>query len=527
MSETDRMHLLRVLSTDDLYFLLARILSTSSWPHPSGGKLLWDDEWILDRCRECQFDNQNVVKIWARGHGKSTIDTFGGLIRLALADPNTTIGIFSITAKVARSFLYQIKLELEQNELLKALHPDKLYLDPQARTNGSPKWSLNDGITIKRSRNWKNATIEAHGLVDGNFTGARFKVRHFDDMVNESTVNNPEMIEKAVRGYSLAQACRAPNGWTQVVGTFYSQNDPYIHLCKKLGYNYSIHACHPILWDDVEIDDETGFPKKLYHDFSKTVFFSEKEISEAKRDVGEEFGIQYLCDPTYALEANFDESWIEYYDAFPGNVRKGQSVYILVDPANEKKKHSDYTCMWVVGLGDDQNYYILDCVRAKLNLSERTDKLFELVSRWGPLQVRYEQYGLMSDIQHIKYVMDHRNYHFNIEKVGGSTKKTDRIKRLLPPFKNHKFYFPKALLQTNADGKEEDMVKTFIAEEYREFPQAQFDDMMDSLSRIMEPDMPLHWPRVSDRLLREGDCYTIASKLRDQRDQSAATWMGA
>ena len=114
MSEMDRWHTMRVMGVDDLYFLLSRILSTSIWPHPSDEtRTLWDDEWILDRCRECQFDNKEVVKIWARGHGKSTIDTFGGLIRHALADPNVTIGIFSITGKVARSFLYQIKVELE------------------------------------------------------------------------------------------------------------------------------------------------------------------------------------------------------------------------------------------------------------------------------------------------------------------------------------------------------------------------------------------------------------------------------
>ena len=45
----------------------------------------------------------------------------------------------------------------------------------------------------------------------------------------------------------------------------------------------------------------------------------------------------------------------------------GLSRYILVDPASEKKKDNDYTAMVVIGLGADDNYYILDIVRDRLN----------------------------------------------------------------------------------------------------------------------------------------------------------------
>ena len=35
--------------------------------------------------------------------------------------------------------------------------------------------------------------------------------------------------------------------------------------------------------------------------------------------------------------------------------RESLNVYIVCDPANAKKKRSDYTSMWVIGLGPDSN----------------------------------------------------------------------------------------------------------------------------------------------------------------------------
>ena len=101
-------------------------------------------------------------------------------------------------------------------------------------------------------------------------------------------------------------------------------------------------------------------------------------------------------------------------------------VYIVVDPANEKKKRSDYTSMWAIGCGRDERYVVLDVLRDKLNLTERSDRLFDLIEKWRPILVGYEEYGLQSDIQHLQHLMDERNYRFRIVKLGGTTGKVDR-----------------------------------------------------------------------------------------------------
>ena len=95
---------------------------------------------------------------------------------------------------------------------------------------------------------------------------------------------------------------------------------------------------------------------------------------------------------------------------------EGWNLYLLVDSANEKKKTSDYTVMVVIGLGPDNNYYLLDGIRDRLNLTERTEKLFEFHRKWPQIKnhVGWEKYGKDSDIQHIQYVMEEKNYRFGI-----------------------------------------------------------------------------------------------------------------
>jgi len=179
----------------------------------------------------------------------------------------------------------------------------------------------------------------------------------------------------------------------------------------------------------------------------------------------------------------FDEKWIRYWDHYN---YKGMNKYILVDPANEKKRNSDYTAMFVVGMSDDDNYYVIDLVRERMNLTERTTKLFELHRKYRPVATAYEQYGIQADIQHIQYVQAQQNYRFSITAVGGNTKKEDRIRTLVPLFENERIYLPHGIQVRTGTGMMRDVIKEFI-EECLSFPVGTHDDMLDCLARINDP----------------------------------------
>jgi phage terminase large subunit-like protein len=156
--------------------------------------------------------------------------------------------------------------------------------------------------------------------------------------------------------------------------------------------------------------------------------------------------------------------------------------------------------MWVVALGADNNAYVVDGVRARLNLSERINVLFELHHKWKPLQVRYEEYGMQADIEAAKAEMERRQYRFRIYPVGGQVSKPDRIRRLIPWFEGGRIWFPREMVRPDERGVLRDIIEDTVQEEYLPFPVGRYDDALDNLARLAEPataELPgLPWPKA-------------------------------
>ena len=209
------------------------------------------------------------------------------------------------------------------------------------------------------------------------------------------------------------------------------------------------------------------------------------------------WGALYQQRPRPSGGDEFKREWVQYYGTSVNHYDMGRVM--LVDPSgSKKKKKSDYTCIWVIGLGGDGNYYVLDIVRDKLNLTERTEAVFRLHRKWKVQQVRYEQYGLQSDIEHIQGEMNVRSYRFRIIEVGGSLQKEDRIRKLVPIFQTGRMWFMVSLSYTGYDGLLCDLINVFVEKEMLPFPVGANDDMLDSLARIAEDGIDLPWPKEDD-----------------------------
>jgi phage terminase large subunit-like protein len=487
-------HYLRVLCKNDLYALLRYVLSPREWKDKETGLPFWNKQWLIDRCRDAQFDNHDVLDVWSRFHCKSTIKTFALTIFELIQNPNETIGIFSITKGNAEGFVMQIKTELEQNEMLKSLFPDVFYWDPAKE---STLWSLQKGFNVKRTSNTNTANVEPQGLVDSNYAGKRYSIQKYDDVVTEASVTSPDMVEKTTQGWELSMGTGMPGTRRQYTGTFYAYGDTY-HTIVERGIKLRLHPCYEVDYDKSTFDKSTGLPLELHYFDDKPSLFGGEFLRELAASMGPiTFGCQLLCNPSAGLVSGFKLEWFRTYTGETWDVARDRPRVILVDSANEKKKGSDYTCMWVVALSDNGIAYIVDGIRDRLNLRERTDALFDLHQRWKPLEVRYERYGMMVDVEHIREVMNQRHYHFDIIEVKGNTKKDDRIARLVPWFNAGRVYFPATLPYVNYEMEEVDLTEQFLKEEFLKWPTGIFKDMLDSLARLREPDHPLPWP--SDR----------------------------
>lgn len=461
--------LLAQLGREDLFFLMSQLLRRPDIGHP----------WLYDRCREVEASPDGHLDLWSREHYKSTIITFGLTIQDILRDREITVGIFSHTRPIAKKFLLQIKTEFETNDDLKALYPDVLWGNPKAE---APKWSEDEGIIVRRESNPKESTVEAWGLVDGQPTSKHYRLLMYDDVVVRESVTTPDMIQKTTTALEQSYNLGAHGGIRRAVGTRWHYNDSYRTLLdrgtfKSRLYNGTVDNCG---------------------DIKKPVLITPQAMAEKRKDMGAyTFACQILQNPKQDATDGFQESWLEYWAPDKG---RGLNTYILVDPANSKKEHADYTCMWVVGLGPDENFYVLAVIRDRLNLTERTNTLFKLHRTWKPLEVRYEQYGLQSDIAHMQKVMTDVKYRFKITPVGGKLSKPERIKRLMPLFEQGRIILPQTYFYTTAEKETKDMVHEFVEHEYKAYPVPLHDDMLDALARIEDTEavggarLTLKWP---------------------------------
>jgi predicted phage terminase large subunit-like protein len=460
---------MRRLCRGDLFFLLFVACKRKDIDH----------DWTYARCREVEENPDGYLDAWSREHYKSSIITFGKTIQDILIDPEVTIGIFSHTRPIAKSFLAQIKTEFENNTFLKNLFPEVLYQNPHKE---SPRWSLDSGIIVNRKSNPKESTIEAWGLVDGQPTSKHFKILVYDDVVTKESVSTPEMIQKVTESFGLSLNLGSQECRKRYIGTRYHANDTY-HTIMSRG------TATPRIYPATDDGTLKGKP----------VFFTQKQFDDKVRDMGSYVAsCQLLQNPLEDKAMGFKDEWLMFYDLLRNNGK--WNFYILVDSASEKKKSSDYTVMAVVGLAPDNNFYLVDGVRDRMNLTERTKCLFALVRKWKPKKVGYEKYGKDADIEHIEYVQEQEGYRFPIKELGGSMPKNDRIRRLQPVFENRRFYMPRRLLFVSVEGKAVDFIQHLLNDEYKPFPVSAHDDMLDAISRIMDEDLCAVFPEIKEEL---------------------------
>ncbi len=452
----------------DLFFLLVVLLKRKDA----------DNDWCFARCREVAASPDGHLDLWAREHYKSTIITFALTIQDILCTPDITVGIFSHSRPGAKAFLQQIKREFEENPVLRAAYPDVLWDNP--RTD-APQWSLDGGIVVKRASNPKEATVEAWGLVDGQPIGKHFSLLVYDDVVTPESVTTPDQIRKTTDALAVSYNLGAHGGRRRFIGTRYHFSDTYKDILDR---ETAVPRIYPATVDG----SVTGLPH----------FLSPEALAAKRRDMGPYiFGCQMLQNPKADDAAGFKAEWLRYWEP-SRDLCERMNRFIIVDPAHSKKAAADYTVMWVVGFGADGYRYVIEGVRDRLNLAERTRELFRLVRAHRPLCVGYERYGLQADVEHIRGEQDRTGYHFDIVELGGAMPKADRIRRLVPLFEQGRIFLPGRMSYRDVEGRWRDLTGEFVQEEYLAFPVCGHDDMLDCLARQVDEALGAVFPDEDD-----------------------------
>ncbi len=408
----------------DRYFLFTQILGRHDGYHP----------WLYDRCREVELEPDGFLDLWARFHFKSSLITFAGSIQEIINDPEITIGVLSHTKDISTKFVAQVKREFESNNSMRNLYPDVCWIKPSSEAS---VWSSRE-FTVRRRGNPKEATMEAHGLVDGQPTSRHFGLLIYDDIVTRESVNTPEQVKKTTEAWELSDSLKSGSGPTRkwMPGTRYSFMDTYADLIDRGAVKVRKYAA-----------TDNGRPD------GKPVLMTQELWDETKIAQRSTLAAQFLQNPLSGKDRVFEPEWFKRWEVRPGTL----NVYIMADPSRGRTSTSDRTAIAVIGIDTRGNKFFLDGMCHRMKLSERWANLKMLHKKWskmpgvGFLKVGYERFGQQSDDEYFTERMREENYHFAITELAwpreGSASKQHRVERLQPDVQVGTFYFPAVVHQ--------------------------------------------------------------------------------
>jgi hypothetical protein len=485
---------MRALCLIDRYYLLIKVMKRVDMLH----------EWIYARCREVEADPDGYLDLWAREHYKSTIITFAGAIQEIIKNPEITIGIFSHTKDIAGDFLAQIKREFETNELLQKAFPDILYQNTSEALPGT--WNL-ARLTVKRKTNPKEATVEAHGLVEGMPTGKHFELMIYDDVVVPASVSTPEQIHKTTSAWELSDnlGARSANGFTRKwhIGTRYSYADTYDVMIKRAVVKTRIYPA---------TEDGTMY--------GKPVLLTDEQWKLKVQTQGQAtIACQMLQDPLSGTDRMFDRKDLQVYEVRPHTL----NVYILVDPARSMKKGSDNTAIAVIGVDASLNLYLLDGINHRCSLLDRYNWTKMLYNKWvnspgvQAVFVGYEKYGALADLDYFYSQMKLPNEpSFIIKELAsptgmGNASKEDRVQRLDPDLRRHKIFLPYPTTAKTLTSHQKKILN-MKEEELKRLSMSENDYMKNTSAKMQTY-------RLSKAIIRkdsEGQIYDLSEQLVTQ-----------
>jgi hypothetical protein len=342
-----------------------------------------------------------------RDHGKSALVAYRVAWELT-RNPHYRILYISSTANLAEKQLGFIK-QILTSKVYKRFWPEMINQEESKRE----KWT-NSEISVdhpkRKAEAIRDPSIFTAGLTT-TITGLHCDIAVLDDVVVRENAYTEEGREKVRSQYSLLSSIEGSDPREWVVGTRYHPKDLYNDL---QGMQYEIYNNDGEVIQEVSLyetferqvedrGDGTGeflWPKQQRYD-GKWFGFDSAVLSKKRAQYLDkmQFRAQYYNNPNDPDNAAINPDYFQYYDkAFLSRnggkwFYKGRrlNVFAAVDFAFSLQRRADYTCIVVVGIDSDHNYYVLDIERFKTDkISEYFDRVLRLHQKWDFRKLRAE-----------------------------------------------------------------------------------------------------------------------------------------
>ncbi|MDR2018558.1 MAG: hypothetical protein LBQ00_06785 [Syntrophobacterales bacterium] len=398
ISPAAREERIRKSRTDDGYFARTYLPHYFNKPSPEFHKEIYE---------LAKVEDEPVFIAAPREHAKSTIVSFETPIEDICLERKRFIILISDTEDLAADFNVFIKLELEENERIRA----------DFGSLKGPSWSDNDfttrnGIRVKaRGRGQR-----VRGLRNRQFRPDRVII---DDLENDKNVRNPKIVKEAVNWILTAvMGSLAENFSMMMIGTI---------LAKNSVLSWFINA-----------KDEGERPlylSKVYRAIQDgTPLWPEKwpleRLEKKRRQIGTiNFNQEFMNDPKDE-DGMFREEWIRYYHP-EELIGKRLRSYIYIDPSMENGASNDYKAIIVLGVDDDGIMYILESFIRRCSIDMMARVGYSRYEEFRPIGFGMEENALGEFAQSpFRLVAKEKKYILPIRGVKHSVSKESRVSRL-------------------------------------------------------------------------------------------------
>lgn len=341
-----------------------------------------------------------------RDHQKSAMVAY----RVAwwvVKNPWVRILYISATANLAEKQLKFIK-DILESKVVAYYWPE---LINQSRFDRE-KWGSTE-ISVdhpaRAAENVRDPTVFTAGLTT-TITGLHFDVAVFDDVVVPDNAYTEEGRSKVQAQYSQLASIESTDALQWVVGTRYHPKDLYsdmmeitIDLFGKDGDLLSADSLYEKFERQVESQgDGTGefiWPRQQRKD-GKWFGFNQEILARKRAQYLDktQFWAQYYNDPNAVENAAIDPDGFQYFEPAHVKYRDGWyykdrklNVFAALDLAYTLGKRSDYSCIVIVGVDQDMNYYVLDIDRFKTDtISTYFERILKSYEKWAFRKIRIE-----------------------------------------------------------------------------------------------------------------------------------------
>jgi len=417
----------------------------------------------------CASHHPQVAIAAPRGSAKSTAITFAYVLASVLFEEHAHVLLISANEELASGFLNDIKIELQENEILTthpALGVKRFIKDRETEIIVEKHSGFRFRIIVK------GAEQRMRGL---KWERKRPSLVIADDLEDEELVSSELRREKFRRWfYGAVKPIIRDGGKIRVVGTVMHMDSLLMRLMPPMKSEFTHHT--PLKMTTTE---QRAWKSVLYRahdeDFQNLLWpemYSEKRLRTIRKDFAEQgmldvYGQEYLNDPIDQTTAYFHKD--DFLPMTTEDFQRFKTFYAAGDLAITENKRSAFTALGVGGMDSDGTLHLEDVRRGRWDSLQISDEIFSLARRYEPDTFRLESENIQRSIGPFLFKrMDDEQFYINLDAKPPTKDKLARAQSIRARMRAGKVRF----------NKEADWYADF-EEELLHFPKWPYKDQVD------------------------------------------------